>query len=61
MENVTAEDKPPKRKTYLVISSTKRCVPVIEHSKFNRDNVPCTSLDSLPKLLDFLAKIKIPS
>jgi hypothetical protein len=52
---------PLKRKTYLVISSTKRCVPVIEHSKFNRYNVPCTSLDSLPKLLDFLAKIKIPS
>jgi hypothetical protein len=51
---------PPKKKSYLVISSTKRCMPVIEHSKFNRDNVPCTSLDSLPKLLDFFAKIKIP-
>jgi hypothetical protein len=35
-------------------------MPVVEHSKFNRDNVPYTSLDSLPKLLDFFAKIKIP-
>jgi hypothetical protein len=63
VENATTageDNPPPQKKSYLVISSTKRCMPVIEHSKFNRDNVPCTSLDSLPKLLDFFAKIKIP-